>query len=183
MKTRKPWREKMNNPDLPKLVPVLPYMRKRFGDGIMLIASPREVESCIRAVPKGSVITIRRICEFLAAKYAVDATCPLTTGIFVRIAAEAAEEDAAAGRKRITPYWRVVKDDGSLNPKFPGGAARQAERLRAEGHRILPASGKRPPRVACGERWYNLELLAHSPAFPNLVAPRAQDPRIYAARP
>jgi hypothetical protein len=48
----------------------------------------------------------------------------------------------------ITPYWWVVKDDGSLNPKFPGGAERQGERLRAEGHRILPAKGKRPPRVA-----------------------------------
>jgi alkylated DNA nucleotide flippase Atl1 len=74
----------------------------------------------------------------------------LTTGIFIRIAAEAAEEDARKGKTRITPYWRVVKDDGSLNPKFPGGVKRQAEKLRAEGHRIVPGAGKRLPRVALG---------------------------------
>jgi alkylated DNA nucleotide flippase Atl1 len=67
--------------------------------------------------------------------------------MFVRIAAEAAEEAAREGKTRITPYWRVVKDDGSLNPKFPGGVQQQSERLREEGHHILPAKGKRPPRV------------------------------------
>jgi alkylated DNA nucleotide flippase Atl1 len=72
----------------------------------------------------------------------------MTTGIFVRIASEAAEEEAAAGKKRITPYWRVVKDDGSLNPKFPGGVERQAERLRAEGQPIVAGSANRPPRLA-----------------------------------
>ena len=148
MRTRKTWREKMHNPNLPKVVAMLPNMRKRFGSGTMLVPSPREVDAFIRTVPKGSITTSTRIREFLAAKYAVDSTCPLTTGIFIRIAAEAAEEDATSGKKTITPYWRVVKDDGSLNPKFPGGTARQAERLRAEGHRILPGQGKRPPRIA-----------------------------------
>ena len=57
-------------------------------------------------------------------------TCPITTGIFVRIAAEAAEEQLEQGIERVTPYWRVVRDDGSLIARFPGGAAR----LRAEGH-------------------------------------------------
>lgn len=140
----------MDNPNLPKFVAMLPNMRKRFGAGTMLVPSPREVEAFMRSVPRGSVTTPSRIREFLAAKYSVDATCPLTTGIFVRIAAEAAEEDARAGKTKITPYWRVVKEDGSLNPKFPGGVERQAERLRAEGHRILPNAGKRPPRIALG---------------------------------
>ena len=143
MKTRKSWREKMDNPDLPKVVAILPHMRKRFGDGQMLVPSPHDVEAFIRTIPKGTVTTPSRIREFLAAKYAVAATCPLTTGIFIRIAAEAAEEEARSGKTKITPYWRVVKEDGSLNPKFPGGLARQAERLRAEGHRILPG-----PRVS-----------------------------------
>ena len=96
---------------------------------------------------------LRRMRAALARKYDADVACPLLTGIFVRIAAEAAEEEAAAGKTRITPYWRVLKDDGSLNPKFPGGVERQEERLRDEGHRILPARGKRPPRVPA--RRYN----------------------------
>jgi hypothetical protein len=151
MKTRKSWREKMDNPNLPKLVAVPPRMRKRFGNGAMLLPSPREVDAFIRTVREGSVTTVSEIRQALARKHAADVSCPLVTGIFVRIAAEAAEEDAAAGKKKITPYWRVLKDDGSLNPKFPGGVQRQEERLRDEGHRIVPGSGKRPPRVALGE--------------------------------
>jgi 6-O-methylguanine DNA methyltransferase, DNA binding domain len=148
MNTRKSWREKMDTPNLPKVAPVPPKMQKRFGTGTMLIPSPRQVDALIRTVSEGSVVTVSKMREFLAGKNAADVTCPLATGIFVRIAAEAAEEEAEAGGTGITPYWRVVKDDGSLNPKFPGGVERQAERLRAEGHRILPARGKQPPRVA-----------------------------------
>ena len=142
----------MDNPNLPKVVDIPPNWQPRGGRGTMLIPSPRQVEALIRAVRKGQLITLTEIREVLAAKHMTDMTCPLTTGIFVRIAAEAAEEDAQAGKTRITPYWRVVKEDGSLNPKFPGGAARQAERLRAEGHRIVPARGKRPPRVAAMQK-------------------------------
>jgi len=152
MKTRKSWREKMDNPNLPKVVEIPPNMRKRLGTGTMLVPSPKEVDAFIRTVRKGSVATVSQIRRFLAGKYSVDVTCPLTTGIFIRIAAEAAEEDASKGKTGITPYWRVVKDDGSLNPKFPGGVERQAERLRGEGHRILPGAGKRPPRVAPGDQ-------------------------------
>ena len=114
----------------------------------MLVPSPREVEAVIRTVPRGSVMTVAQIREYLAGKYAADVTCPLTTGIFVRLAAEAAEEDALAGKVEITPYWRIVKDDGSMFPKFPGGVGGQADRLRADGCRVLPGRGKRPPRVA-----------------------------------
>ena len=48
----------------------------------------------------------------------MDHSCPLITGIFVRIIAEAAEEDRRAGHKTITPYWRVVRDDGSMHEKL-----------------------------------------------------------------
>ena len=151
MRTRKTWRQKMENPNLPKLVAVPPKMQKRFGHGVMLLPSPREVDALIRTVRQGSVITISEIRQALAWRHAANTTCPLVTGIFVRISAEAAEEDAAAGKTEITPYWRVVKEDGSLNPRFPGGVERQEERLRDEGHRIIPGSRKRPPRVVLGD--------------------------------
>ena len=136
MYTRKSWREKMNNPNLPKVVSIPANLRKRYGEGAMLLPSPIEVEALIQAVPEGSLTTVGEIRSTLAGKYSVATACPLVTGICVRLVAEAAEEAARAGASSVTPYWRVVKDDGSLNPKFPGGVARQAERLRAEGHRI-----------------------------------------------
>ena len=163
MKTLKSWRQKMDNPNLPKVVAVPPKMQKRFGNGTMLLPSPREVDALIRTVRRRSVITVSQIRETLAQRYGADVTCPLVTGMFVRIAAEAAEEDASAGKTIITPYWRVVKDDGSLNPKFPGGAERQAERLRDEGHRIISGSGKRRPRVALGD---SAEMASRGCAYP-----------------
>jgi alkylated DNA nucleotide flippase Atl1 len=65
-----------------------------------------------------------------------DLTCPLTTGIFLNIIAGATEEALAEGRSALAPYWRVVDERGGLPPKFPPGRERQAEHLRAEGHRL-----------------------------------------------
>lgn len=138
------WRAKLERPGvkLPKIVPVPPKWRKRYGAGTMLIAHPLDVDALIRRVRKGRVITQARLRERLARDFRADHTCPLTTGIFVRIVAEAAEEGRRAGRTSVTPYWRVVRDDGSLNERFPGGVQAQARRLRAEG--LSVAAGKKP---------------------------------------
>lgn len=131
-RSRVPWREKMERPQEPKLVRVPPKM-SQFGSGMMLIPTPKLVDRIIRHVRKGRLVTVGEIRRKLAADFSADVTCPLTTGIFIRIVAEAAEEDRANGRKRVAPYWRVIKDDGSLNPKFPGGVQQQAKYLRGEG--------------------------------------------------
>ena len=112
----------------------------------MLIPTPRLVDSLIRKVPKGRLVTVSELRRKLAADFKVDVACPLTTGIFVRIAAEAAEEDRQHGQKRITSYWRVIKDDGSLNPKFPGGIEQQTRNLRSEGF-VTARAGKKSPTV------------------------------------
>jgi hypothetical protein len=67
------------------------------------------------------VTTVNDIRNAVARKHGADIGCPITTGIFAWIAAYAAEELAAAGRRRITPYWRTLKSDGEINPKYPGG--------------------------------------------------------------
>jgi hypothetical protein len=81
----------------------------------------------------------------------------MATGIFVRIASEAAEADAVSGKTRITLYWRVVKEDGSLNPKFPGGAERQSER--APRRRASHSRGLWQTAAARGDR-YSVSCLA-----------------------
>jgi hypothetical protein len=152
MYTRKSWREKMENPNLPKVVKVSGAMQKRFGGGTVLVPHPRDVEAVIRTVRRGRLITVGQIREYLAGKFQTESTCPLTTGIFIRLTAEAAEEEARAGKEKITPYWRVIKDDGSLNPKFPGGLEAQEERLRDEGQAI--DTSRRIPRVIAADRHY-----------------------------
>lgn len=147
MKTRKSWREKMKADQQPKIVNLPPEGWKKMGGRTMLVSTPRDVDSLMRKIPKGKVVTSALLRQKLADDFGAECACPTSTGIFVRIAAEAAEEDRAAGARRITPYWRVIAKDGSLNEKLPGGVKAQAGNLQAEGIEIEAATGKRPPRV------------------------------------
>ena len=139
---RKSWREKLQGGER-KVV------EDPKGRGLMLIPRPLDLDTLIREVPWGKLATVDQLRDHLAREFGADFTCPLVTGIFLRIVAEAAEEELSEEKvlAEVTPWWRVVKKDGSLNPKFPGGAARQGELLSAEGHELEPARGKRPPRV------------------------------------
>jgi len=145
---RKSWQEKLaDDKGLPKVAPVCGNMTKRWGTGIMVIPAPREVDELMRRVPKGKVTTINRIRVALAKKHGADFACPITTGIFAWIAAHAAEEARSEGKKRITPWWRTLKGEGELNPRYPGGLEHQITLLRAEGHELLPGKGKRAPSL------------------------------------
>lgn len=108
----------------------------------MVIPAPREVDAVMRGVPRGKLITINEVRAAVAKKHAATVGCPITTGIFAWIAAHAAEEAAAAGKKRVTPYWRTLKTGGELNAKYPGGVEALKKLLEAEGHRVVP-KGKR----------------------------------------
>jgi hypothetical protein len=155
--TRKSWHEKLHNGQEPKIVKIPREGWKRMGGATMLVSTPLDVDAAIRTVPKGKLVTSAQLRSRLAKDHGAECACPTSTGIFVRIAAEAAEEDLAQGKKKITPWWRVIKIDGSLNEKFPGGAELQAERLETEGHAIIPATAKRPPKVekfeGCLVKW------------------------------
>jgi alkylated DNA nucleotide flippase Atl1 len=147
---RKSWREKLEHPaveGLPKVIDVPAKWRKMMGGSRILVPTPLMADEAIRAVPQGRLVTTGQLRQQLAGPYKADSTCPMTLGIFLRIVSEAAEEDRREGRTPITPYWRVVKDDGSLNPKFPGGVEAHAARLQEEGHAIVPGESKKPPRV------------------------------------
>ena len=135
-KSRTSWRAKLHKAMRPKLVPISDSMAKRFGHGLMLIPTALELDAMIRKIPCGQVSSLSQVRGRLAHWHNADLTCPLVTGIFLRIVAEAAEEDRLAGKTDITPYWRVVGDDGKLNPKLPGGTEAQAQRLREEGHTV-----------------------------------------------
>jgi len=146
---KKTWQEKLENPPkgLPKVVKGPAKWQKRFGGRKVLIATPLLVDKIVRKIKKGKLITIGQIREKLAKSFKADATCPLTTGIFLRIISEVAEEDLKKGKKQASPYWRVVRDNGSLIEKFPQEARLQAKHLKKEGHKLTPSKGKQPPKV------------------------------------
>jgi hypothetical protein len=127
---------------LPKVGTIRGQMTTRWGTGSMVIPAPMEVDAIMKKVPKGKLITINEIRSMLARKHNADIACPITTGIFAWIAAHAAEEAAAAGKARITPYWRTLKTGGLLNEKYPGGIVQLKKHLEAEGHKVIQ-KGKR----------------------------------------
>src|SRR4029453_18355333 len=138
MAKAKTWREKLaDSKGLPKTGRIEGKMTTRWGTGTMVIPAPLEVDGIMKAVPKGKMITINEIRTKLAARHKVNVCCPITTGIFAWIAANAAEEEASKGEKRITPCWRTLKSGGILNEKYPGGAPGLKKRLIAEGHRVV----------------------------------------------
>jgi len=145
--SRKSWREKLESQDHFKIIEIPPRKTKRMGTGTMLIPKPKDVDAVIKKAKKGQLLTVTEIRSKLARDNKTDVTCPITTGIFVRIVAEAAEEALREGKKQVTPYWRVLKFDGSLHENFPGGVKAQSRRLKEEGHAITPAKGKKPPKV------------------------------------
>lgn len=139
MKQRKNWTEKLNDPKgLPKTITIDARSNKlNWPNGTYILPSPLEVDALMKKIPKGKLATIDSIRSILASKYHTDYACPMVTGMFAWIASHAAQEQADAGKKRITPYWRTLKAGGVLNEKFPGGIKNLKKLLRAEGHKVV----------------------------------------------
>jgi hypothetical protein len=91
----------------------------------LLIATPALVARYINTVPKGEQRSIVRMRNELARNHRANATCPVSTAIFLRIVAEAALEDLAAGKSldEVTPFWRVVEEGSTLAKKLSCDAA------------------------------------------------------------
>lgn len=135
---RKSWREKLqDDKDLPKVITMDGRLSRRWGEGTCVIPAPREVDALMRQAPHGKLVTLDQIRDALARQHGTTIACPLTTGIFVWIAAHAAAEAAEAGEPHPTPYWRTVRTKGELNPKYPHGIEGVRTKLEAEGHRIV----------------------------------------------
>ena len=135
---RKSWREKLaDNKGHPTVFEISPKQSKRWGSGTCVIPAPAEVDALMRRVPKGKVTTIDEMRKALAHRHRTTIACPITTGIFSWIAAHAAAEAEAEGKKRTTSYWRTLKTGGEVNPKYPGGVTALKRKLAAEGHKVL----------------------------------------------
>lgn len=148
---KKSWTEKLHDskkfPKILEFDPKFPCGKAlekwgaKSGDTVV-ITPPLEVDGIMKKIPKGKLITLYEICKKLAKKHKVKFCCSLTTGIFINIAAHAAEEAKEKGERNITPYWRTLKMEGVLNHKFPGGAEAQKKLLEKEGFTIIQKGKK-----------------------------------------
>ena len=131
----KSWQEKYNNGKSP----LVKTIEKRFADidagEQMLISTPSAIDAYIRSIPAGHHTPIKVMRNDLAIEQCADKTCPVTTGIFLRIVAEKAHEEWLNGipLNDITPFWRVIDQKAPIVKKLSFGYAFIAEQRRKEG--------------------------------------------------
>lgn len=128
-----------NNKDMPKIQILKDEkMIKKYGGSKMFFAPPIYYNELMKKVPKGKLITIYQMRNYLAKENNADFTDPMTSGIFVNIVAWASYQR----NEDITPYWRTLKSDGELNNKYPEAIELQKKLLEEEGHTIITKGTK-----------------------------------------
>lgn len=120
--------------DMPKYVKITNDASiKKYGGTKMFLAPPIYYNELMKRVPKGKLITVSQMRDYLAKENNADFTDPMTAGIFVNIVAWASYQR----NDDITPYWRTLKSDGELNAKYPGTIELQKKLLEEEGHTMI----------------------------------------------
>lgn len=120
---RKTWQQKMEDGRQPQVE----VADKAFAGIVpgqkMLIPTPKLIDAYIRQIPEGKEVDNQTLRKDLAVANGAEVTCPLTTGIFLRIVAEAAQEayEKGAPVEGITPFWRVISEKSSLAKKLTFG--------------------------------------------------------------
>jgi hypothetical protein len=101
---------------------------KKFADipegAKMLIATPKIIEDYIFQIPEGTETDLKTLRKDLALQYGAEYTCPVTTGIFLRIVSEKAFESYQNGKElnKIAPFWRTIKPKDKILTKLSFGS-------------------------------------------------------------
>ena len=135
---RKTWHEKYRS----RSKPVVEVIEHAFADipagSRVIISTPAEVDREVRKIPRGVEMTVSQLREKIAKKHHVPFACPITTGIFLRIASEVAIENIANGKSisGVMPFWGVVRTHSTIGKKLACGQSFIADMRLREGLRI-----------------------------------------------
>ena len=93
---------------------IVKVLEKKFADmkagDRMYISSPEEIKSFIINIPRGTSKSLKEMRLDLANTKGADNTCPVTTGIFLRMVIEDNIENF--------PYWRIIDQNHPLVTKL-----------------------------------------------------------------
>nr|MBI1232799.1 hypothetical protein [Cytophagales bacterium] len=134
MAKKKTWIEKLEEDKAPQVK----RLDKDFADMpagcMMLIASPKLIADYVDSIGYGKRIPLKTMRNDLALEHGAEYTCPVTTGIFLRIVAEANYEkwQNSASLESVTPFWRVIDPGSPLAGKLSFGRDFLEERLNEE---------------------------------------------------
>jgi alkylated DNA nucleotide flippase Atl1 len=127
-----------------KIVAKLPEGVKNWAPpgGSMVVSSPGEVYELMRMVPAGKLISLDTLRDALAARHGTSIACPVSTAIFINVAAQAAEDWTQIGKPDNAAWWRTLKSGGVLNERYPGGVEVHRARLESKGHTVVQKGKK-----------------------------------------
>lgn len=123
MASKKSWVEKRDCGKAPHVTVIDKAFAGIPAGSKLLISSPLEIDAFVREIPKGKQIEPAHMRQILAKRHKADATCPVSTGIFLRIVTEAALEEYNQGKLlgSIAPFWRIITPNSTLAKKLSIG--------------------------------------------------------------
>jgi ABC-type uncharacterized transport system ATPase subunit len=123
MAIKKSWLDKLNENKEPKIKQIEIDFADIPSGSMMFIATPKLIDEYIQEIGVGKRINIKTLRKDLAIAHNADYTCPVTTGIFLRVVAEANYEKLQQGKhvEEITPFWRVIEPNSALAKKLTFG--------------------------------------------------------------
>jgi hypothetical protein len=115
-----PWGAKLDAKKLPKRVKLDKDFAGIKAGSMLFVGTPQIIDAYIHKVPHGETRTIERLRRELARHNKCDATCPVSTAIFLRICAEASIEKINAGQSlsEVSPFWRVIEPQSTIASKL-----------------------------------------------------------------
>ena len=85
------------------------------------ISSPQEIANELRKIPTGQTVSLQQFRKSIARTQTCDATCPVSTSLFLRIVAEYSWEEHIERKVALTdvpPFWRVIEPGTPLSKKL-----------------------------------------------------------------
>lgn len=134
MAIKKSWLDKLNENKEPKIKRIDIDFADIPAGSNMFIATPKLIDQYINEIGVGKRIDLKTMRKDLAIEHNADYTCPVTTGIFLRIVAEANYEKLQQGihLQEITPFWRVIEPNSALAKKLTFGQDFLLEQIEKE---------------------------------------------------
>ena len=134
MAIKKSWLDKLNENKEPKIKRIEIDFADIPSGSMMFIATPKLIDEYIQEIGVGKRINIKTLRKDLAIAHNADYTCPVTTGIFLRVVAEANYEKLQQVKRleEITPFWRVIEPNSPLAKKLTFGQDFLLEQIEKE---------------------------------------------------
>ena len=134
MAIKKSWLDKLNENKEPKIKKIDIDFADIPAGSNMFIATPKLIDQYINEIGVGKRIDLKTMRKDLAIEHNADYTCPVTTGIFLRIVAEANYEKLQQGKhlEEITHFWRVIEPNSAFAKKLTVGQDFLLEQIEKE---------------------------------------------------